>query len=408
MRKLEGKWLVAISAGSDSMALLSMCKELDMDIMAAHVNYHYRKEADEEQKYVEELCQKINIPLLVKDIPFTYEGNFEAAARSWRYDFFSECVEQYHLKGVLVAHHEDDLLETYFMQEEKGSIPSYYGLKEDVLYRNMFVHRPLLHTTKEELIAYCEQRNIRYYVDQTNMDESYTRNRIRHQVVEKMNRFERDMVLKEIEKKNAIAQERKCRVNTYIRDGKILISLYHSLREEDRLQLLRSLLEEDAPRISLSYLKEIDSIILNKNDFMISCKQKNLVSDGDVMFLHSKSHSYCDWYSSASELNHQVKAYYGIQEGTCGIFAITLTEDDFPICIRNVKDGDEIEMRFGKKKVHRFFIDRHIPLYRRETWPVIENRHRKVIFVSGLGCDKHHYTVNPTCNVVEYTLLKEN
>ena len=58
MRKLEGKWLVAISAGSDSMALLSMCKELDMDVMAAHVNYHYRKEADEEQKYVKNYVKK--------------------------------------------------------------------------------------------------------------------------------------------------------------------------------------------------------------------------------------------------------------------------------------------------------------------------------------------------------------
>lgn len=408
MYKLEGKWLVAISAGSDSMALLSMCKEVDMDIMAAHVNYHYRKEAEEEQKYVEALCERMNVPCLVKDIPFEYEGNFEAAARKWRYDFFCECVEKYHLKGVLVAHHEDDLLETYFMQEEKGSIPSYYGLKEDIMYQNMLVHRPLLHMTKQDLMDYCHQREIRYYVDLTNMDESYTRNRIRHQVVEKMNRFERDMVLKEIQMKNAIAQERKCRVNTYIRDGKILISLYRSLEEDDRLQLLRSFVQEDQPSISLSYLRQIDSILLTKNDFIIVGKQKNLVSDGKYMFFHLKSHSYCDRYDSISDIKQQTKEYYALEEGSCGVFAITLDEDDFPICIRNFKDGDEIEMRFGKKKVHRFFIDRHIPLYRRETWPVIENRHGKVIFVSGLGCDRHHYTVKPTCNVIEYTLLKEN
>lgn len=408
MRKLDGKWLVAISAGSDSMALLSMCKELDMDIIAAHVNYHYRKEADEEQKYVEDLCNEMHVPLIVKDTPFECEGNFEAAARSWRYDFFCDCVNQYHCKGVLVAHHEDDLLETYLMQEEKGSIPSFYGLKEDVLYKNMLVHRPLLHTTKEELIAYCHQNNIRYYVDQTNMDESYTRNRIRHQIVEKMNRFERDMVLKEIATKNAIAQERNCRVNTYIHDGKILMSFYRSLQSDDRFQLLRNLLQKEYPRISLSHLKEIDSIILHKKDFMISCKTRNLVSDGTSMFLHEISNSYCDEYASITDLKLETKEYYVIQEGKCGVYAITLQEDDFPICIRNFKDGDEIEMRFGKKKVHRFFIDRHIPLYRRETWPVIENRHGNVIFVSGLGCDKHHYTVNPTCNVIEYTLLKEN
>ena len=66
-----------------------------------------------------------------------------------------------------------------------------------------------------------------------------------------------------------------------------------------------------------------------------------------------------------------------------------------------------IEMRYGCKKVHRFFIDRHIPLYQRQFWPVIENAKGNVIFVPGLGCDKYHYTVNPTLNVLEYTLLKE-
>ncbi len=404
---MEGKWLVAISAGSDSLALLSMCYELGMDIIACHVNYHHRLEADEEQAYVEKLCKEKSIPLLVRDEPFIYTGNFEACARSWRYDFFVECVKKYSLKGVLVAHHEDDLLETYFMQEEKGIIPSYYGLKESMMYKGMLVYRPLLTYTKNELIDYCNQRNIKFYTDITNMDESYTRNRIRHQVVEKMNRFERDMVLQEIKKKNAVAQERTCRVNTYIRESKGSFVLYRSLQEDDRYQLLRLLVEEDQPSCSLSFLKEMDHIIMKKNDFIISCKKRNVVSDGTHFFMCEKEKEYCDVFESVSELKEGKRKYYEIQEGSCGVYAISLKEEDFPICIRNVKDGDEIEMRFGRKKVHRFFIDRHIPLYRRGTWPVIENREGKVIFVSGLGCDCHHYTVNPTCNVVEYTLLKE-
>ena len=62
MQKLDGKWLVAISAGSDSMALLSMCVENHMAVMCAHVNYHHRKEADEEQAYVLQLCQNYHVP----------------------------------------------------------------------------------------------------------------------------------------------------------------------------------------------------------------------------------------------------------------------------------------------------------------------------------------------------------
>ena len=406
MQKLDGKWLVAISAGSDSMALLSMCVENHMDVMCAHVNYHHRKEAEEEQAYVMQLCQNYHVPLCVKDDVFTYTGNFEAEAREYRYDFFVECVKRYHLKGVLVAHHEDDVLETYFMQEEKGSIPSYYGLKEDVMYQGILVKRPLLKYTKQDLIHYCETHQIRYYVDCTNADESLTRNRIRHQIVEKMNRFERDLVLKEIQMKNATKQERVCRVKTYIRDQKVSKELYRTLSEEDRLELLRMFFASQ-PSISLAYLKEIDHVILTKEDFVLPCKEYDLACDQSFFFFVEKERSYCDVYHSVEEMTYGKHAFYEIAEGKCGVYAVTLFEDDFPIQVRNVQDGDTIAMRFGNKNVHRFFIDRHIPLYARTSWPVIENRHHNVIFVSGLGCDVHHYTVNPTCNVLEYTLLKE-
>ena len=406
MQKLDGKWLVAISAGSDSMALLSMCVENHMDVMCAHVNYHHRKEAEEEQAYVMQLCQSYHVPLCVKDDAFTYTGNFEAEAREYRYDFFVECVKRYHLKGVLVAHHEDDVLETYFMQEEKGSIPSYYGLKEDVMYQGILVKRPLLKYTKQDLIHYCEAHQIRYYVDCTNADESLTRNRIRHQIVEKMNRFERDLVLKEIQMKNATKQERVCRVKTYIRDQKVSKELYRTLSEEDRLELLRMFFAFQ-PSISLAYLKEIDHVILTKEDFVLPCKEYDLACDQSFFFFVEKDRSYCDVYHSVEEMTHGKHAFYEIAEGRCGVYAVTLFEDDFPIQIRNVQDGDTIAMRFGNKNVHRFFVDRHIPLYSRTSWPVIENRYHNVIFVSGLGCDVHHYTVNPTCNVLEYTLLKE-
>jgi tRNA(Ile)-lysidine synthase len=60
-------------------------------------------------------------------------------------------------------------------------------------------------------------------------------------------------------------------------------------------------------------------------------------------------------------------------------------------------------MRFGTKKVHRFFIDRHIPLYLRQTWPAVVNREQKVIMIPGLGCDVSHFSVSPDFNVLQLT-----
>ena len=59
-------------------------------------------------------------------------------------------------------------------------------------------------------------------------------------------------------------------------------------------------------------------------------------------------------------------------------------------------------MRFGTKNVHRFFIDRHIPLFLRKVWPVVVNAKQEIILVPGLGCDIHHYSINPDISVIEY------
>lgn len=408
MQKLNGKWLVGISAGSDSMALLNMCYELKMDIIAAHVNYHHRKEADEEERYVVSFCKERNIEILVLNEPFKYIGNFEAEARKYRYDFFSKIVKERKLKGVLVAHHQDDLLETYFMQEEKGSIPSFYGLKEEMIYDGVLVKRPLLNICKKDLMDYCDKKGIQYYTDITNFDESLTRNRIRHQVVEKMSSFEREMVLKEIQYKNAERQERSCRIDAWIKNEELNLPFYRSLNEIDQLELLRKLLEKIDPIISLAHLQEINHVLNTQDDFMIPIKRKYIVQDNTKIFLIEKAHAYCDTFETIeSVLDNRHHPYYEAEEGKCGVFALSVNEDDFPLCIRSYKEGDVIQMRYGKKKVHRFFIDRHIPLYRRITWPVVENKNGDVIFVSGLGCDVAHYTIKPSFNVVEYFLLSK-
>jgi tRNA(Ile)-lysidine synthase len=78
-----------------------------------------------------------------------------------------------------------------------------------------------------------------------------------------------------------------------------------------------------------------------------------------------------------------------------------VTEKDFPICIRNVKPGDKIEMRFGTKSLSRFFIDRKINRIDRKHWLVMENQAGKVIFVPGLGCDVEHFSVKANLFMIQ-------
>ena len=401
MEKLQGKWLVAVSSGPDSMALLQMCIDAGVDCAVAHVNYHHRPEADEEENYIRSFCAERGIPIFVHNDPFTYTGNFEAAARELRYLFFVEIVRREGYQGVLIGHHQDDLLETYIMQESKNIVPEYYGLREEMLMHGVLFKRPLLHMTKEELITYCKEHQLRYYIDVTNLSNEYTRNQIRHEIVEPMTTFERTAYLREIKQRNAIMQERRCRVKTYIRKEKILLETYRALSQDDRLTMLRMFVEV-TPHYSLRHLQGIDDTIMHAGDFIIPMDGFSLVSDGTYLLKYIPEEPYNYVFYSLEELQNIRKDHFYTEEGSPGVFAVTLQESDFPIRIRSFQAGDIIQMRFGHKEVHRFFIDRHIPQYQRQTWPVVENVLGEIILVPGLGCNVQHYSTMPNLNVIQY------
>lgn len=401
MEKLQGKWLIAVSSGPDSMALLQMCIDAGIDCAVAHVNYHHRPEADEEENYIRSFCVERGISIFVHNDPFVYTGNFEAAARELRYRFFVEIVRREGFQGVLIGHHQDDLLETYIMQESKNIVPEYYGLREEMLMHGVLFKRPLLQMTKEELVTYCKEHELRYYIDVTNLSDEYTRNQIRHQIVEPMTSFERSVYLREIKQKNAIMQERRCRVKTYIRQDKILLATYRALAQEDRVTMLRMFVEK-TPHYSLKHLQGIDETIMQACDFIIPLGELSLVSDGTYLLKYVSEKSYCYVFESMEELQDIRKEHFYTENGSPGVFALTLEEADFPIQIRSFQAGDKIQMRFGCKEVHRFFIDRHIPKYQRQTWPVVENAAGEIILVPGLGCNVQHYSTMPNLNVIQY------
>lgn len=402
MEKLNGTWLIGVSTGPDSMALLDMAINSSTDVAVAFVNYHQRLQADEEERYIKEYCKERNIVCHILNDEFKYKGNFEASARKWRYDFFVKLVKDNDYEGILLGHQEDDVLETYFMQEEKKLTPSYYGIKDEIIYEGIRVKRPLLKYTKKELIKYCEDKNIKYFIDESNNENDYTRNRIRHEIVEKLSRSERDLVLKEIEKKNAVLQERVCRVNAYLGKEKIDLDLYKALEKDDRHLVVRTL-TKNLKNYSESHIAEIDNILLNKKDFMIHLLEDYyLVQDDNKAFVIQEKKEYVDIYSSIEEMMNVTKANYRIEAGEMGTNALTLSEEDFPITIRNYRAGDEIKLRFGTKKVNRFLIDRKISKYKRDLWPVVLNRDNKVILVPGLGCDIGHYSIKPTVSVIQY------
>ena len=198
---MQKKIIVACSGGPDSMALLDKLYKQGHTIIVAHVNYHKRDTANRDEKIVRDYCQERSIEVEVQEPTFDNKSNFQSWARKVRYDFFFELATKNDTDQIYVAHHLDDHLETYLFQKSRNMLCDHYGLKSENIMKGMKIIRPLLHETKTQLMEYCDQNNIEYGIDESNLGNDYTRNKIRHSQIEKMSLLEKLRLNEEIQKK---------------------------------------------------------------------------------------------------------------------------------------------------------------------------------------------------------------
>jgi tRNA(Ile)-lysidine synthetase-like protein len=184
-----GDTIVAgVSGGPDSMALIYILNEfkekMDLRLVCAHINHNTRKETEEEEKYLRNYCKENNIIFECIKVDKWGDDNFENEARTVRYNFFEELVDNYGAKYLMTAHHADDLIETILMRIVRGStLKGYSGFSKIVQKNGYKIIRPLITLTKDEIIEFDKKNNIKYFIDSTNNDDVHTRNRYRHVVL---------------------------------------------------------------------------------------------------------------------------------------------------------------------------------------------------------------------------------
>ncbi len=398
-------WLVAVSGGADSMALLDQCVNANIPVAVAHVNYQKRDSANRDMNGVKAYCIKHRIPFHVHVVKHYSKDNFQAQAREIRYAFFKQLIMRYDYEGVLVAHHMDDVLETYIMQKQRGSIPAYYGIKEDTILMGVHIKRPLLHLCKEDLIAYCEMHHIAYYEDESNFSDDYRRNQIRHHIVMHMSRMEKKALCDEIKHKNHMHEKAQQRISSMMDAfyDTIPLAYLKSLSYVDCCAIIREFINRQTDLIGIKErnIRELVQLLRDKEGNFkhhINDVYDLRVEYGMVYVDTNTEKSYAYTYE---QLTMDVTPYFTIAKEGKVIEGVTLKEKDYPITIRSAKPSDKIKLRFGTKKVSRFFIDNKISHKQRRLWPVVVNCEGNVIFVCGIGCDIEHYSNNSTLFVLK-------
>ena len=394
-------YLLACSFGPDSMALFDMLLKEGYKFTVAHVNYHLRREANEEEALLRDYCFNHNIGIYVKDVDENLgDNNLEKKCRDIRYKFFIDVIKSNGFDALLVAHQEDDLIETYLMQKQRKNLVSYFGIKEISYFTDVEIIRPLLKYRKGELMMYCKMFNVPYAIDKTNLEDHFLRNQIRHSVVEKMTNEERKKILEEIENENkelakildVVAQIKSNKIEEYNRLNDVeflyaIVALGRKIKDDfvvskEQGAELRKVLMSDKPNVSLivdglRFLKEYDTLSIKED-----------VEDTDYEYVMNEpgvldtEYFFLDFTKDSSNRN------------------IGLA--DYPITIRNAKSDDLIEILNFSKELRRMFIDWKMPVSLRNRWPVILNKDGKIIYVPRYLKD---FVITPDCNF--YVKIKD-
>jgi tRNA(Ile)-lysidine synthase len=186
IRKKE-KVLLGISGGPDSIYLLyqfiGIRDEFKLNLTCVHFNHALREESGQEESFVKDLCKKLKVKCLSekKNVGKFFDGDsLEQTARNLRFDFFLKCARERKAKKIALAHHKDDLIETVLMRLIRGSgLKGLRGFSVDSRYRSLQVVRPLIDTTKEEILIWLKKNKIDYCEDKSNFEDIFLRNRIR-------------------------------------------------------------------------------------------------------------------------------------------------------------------------------------------------------------------------------------
>lgn len=185
-------YLVALSGGADSVALLLLLHEHGYKVHAAHCNFHLRgDESDRDEQFCVDLCNRLGIELHrvhfdTQTYAELHKVSIEMAARELRYKWFSQLCQDLGAAGVCVAHHRDDSVETVLLNLVRGTgLRGLTGIqpKHHTKGQTLCVIRPLLCVSRAEIEDFLTQRGQQYVTDSTNLEADVMRNKIRLQVL---------------------------------------------------------------------------------------------------------------------------------------------------------------------------------------------------------------------------------
>ena len=431
--------LVAVSGGADSLALLyglhALHSQLDCQLHVAHLNHCLRPDADADADFVQQHASHLELPCTIQstDVPRLvkqWKLSVETAARKARYQFYEEVCKQIGATKVALGHHQDDTAETVLMNLIRGSGSS--GLKGITPVRDLRFIRPLSGFTRRQIDTFLASKGLVPRQDSTNTDTRYLRNRIRHELIPRLENDYNpnikvglsrtaDVLGAESEYLDTVAQEalETCR----IRDPdtvKALATLESVVLNREKFQQFHIAVQRRVLRLSFfEMLESLGDLYFSHCEAMLSLIEGSApnaalalpnglrfrrvyqclifevnTSSRSSFTIETESFAYplaVPGKTFIAALNTEITAELGdIRSGETlrlpdgryeAIFDYErvkrafadLPSETFPLTVRNRLQGDRFQpygMR-GTKKIKDFMIDAKVPRYERDRIPML-------------------------------------
>ena len=403
--------VVGVSAGPDSMALLHMLMHnTHKKLICTHINHNVRPTSNEEENYLKLYCKENNLVFESMKIDKYTQSNFENEAREKRYQFYEQILHKYHSHFLLLAHHGDDLIETVLMKITRGSnLEGYAGIKTYSKQKDYVIIRPLLNLTKEDLIIYNKENNIKYYIDDSNDDITYTRNRYRKHILPLLKQEDPQIHLKYLKYSNTLqayynyVEEVTQKIITKNYQNNTIdiakFNLEHPFIQKNIIfHLLSKLYQNQTNIIKDSHIEAIIKLMSNDKPNIVINLPNDYIAKRSYNYIHIEK------YQNKVE-NYKIKLKDNIKIGNMIIKKsdnITTDGNDvcrlnsktikLPLYLRNKKNGDYIEPLNldGKQKIKDIFIDHKIPLDLRNNYPLLVDADDNILWIPNIKKSKYN------------------
>lgn len=389
--------LIGLSGGGDSVCLthtlFSLCTDMGIKLYTAHLNHGIRgQEAERDEHFAMEFSNALGITCFTEhvNIPEIAKNSGESeetAGRRIRYEFFNRLCKAHNIDFIATAHNRNDNAETLLMNFMRGS--SLNGLC-GIPYKRGNIIRPLLDVTRDEIEKYCADNLLTYMTDSTNLENDYTRNKIRNILIPLIkNEFNTNFINTVSDNAALIKDDNDYIENAaaekyaqIVKNNSISISEFISCDIALQRRIIRLMLKsvyEDIHDIPAKYISDIIDLAYKQSGSRLDLRDDVAAyKEYDKIFIAKKIQSgeefeytlEIDKSVFIKELNKTVTVSRVSKRMRDGSVYLS---GEGTVIIRNRRSGDKFHPygMNGTKKLKQFFTDKKIPLSQRSKIPII-------------------------------------